>query len=362
MRRTAASIRRALLAWFDREARDLPWRRTRDPYCVWLSEILLQQTRIDQGLPYYERFLDAFPTVEALAAATEDHVLKLWEGLGYYSRARNLHKAARLVAQGTSGETGPEFPRTAQGWQALPGVGRYTAGAIASIVFGERVSVLDGNVKRVLARLFDIAECIDTAATIHRLWTLAGDLVPPGRPGDFNQAMMELGALVCTPRAPRCVQCPLRKTCAALAAGTQLERPVRRPKKAPRRQELVVAAILKNGRYLLGKRPPTGLLAGLWEFPSGPIEKGETHERALTRIAENMLGIAIEPGGSIATVQHAYTHLRVTMSVYACRHIAGKPRPNAHALLKWVTRKELARYPLPKANHKFLPLLIGPTA
>ncbi|NIA14992.1 MAG: A/G-specific adenine glycosylase [Nitrospiraceae bacterium] len=357
MKKLTPSIRRALLAWFDREARDLPWRHTRDPYRIWLSEILLQQTRIDQGLPYYERFVEAFPTVEALAAAPEDRVLKLWEGLGYYSRARNLHKAARQVAQSASEETGPEFPQTAEGWQALPGVGRYTAGAIASIAFGERVPVLDGNVKRVLARLFDITACVDTTTTLHRLWTLAGDLVPPGRPGDFNQAMMELGALVCTPRAPHCAQCPLRKTCAALAADTQLERPVRRPKKAPKRQELVVAAILKNGRYLLGKRPPAGLLAGLWEFPSGPVEKGETHEQALTRIAETTLEIQIEASGLIATVQHAYTHLRVTMNVYACRHTAGKPQANAHAKLKWVARKDLSRYPLPKANHKFLPLL-----
>ena len=236
-------------------------------------------------------------------------------------------------------------------------MGRYTAGAIASIAFGERVPVLDGNVKRVLARLFDIAECADDTLTLHRLWALAGELVPPGRPGDFNQAMMELGALICTPRAPRCDECPLRKTCAALAAGTQLERPVRRPKKAPKRQELVVVAIAKNGRYLLGKRPPTGLLAGLWEFPSGLVEQGESHEQALARVAETTLGIRIEAGGLIATVQHAYTHLRVTMSVYACRHTSGKPRANAHAELKWIARKDLDDYPLPKANHKFLPLL-----
>ena len=350
---TTASVRRALLAWFRREARDLPWRRTRDPYRIWLSEVMLQQTRIDQGLPYYKRFIAAFPTVRALAAAKEDQVLKQWEGLGYYSRARNLHRAAQVIVEERDGA----FPETAAHWQRLPGVGPYTAGAVASMAFDERTPVVDGNVKRVLSRLYDIDACIDQTATQRRLWALAEDLVPARRPGDFNQALMELGARVCVPRGPRCAACPVRAVCAARAAGTQHDRPVRRPRKPARREEIVVAAIRKNGRYLLGKRPAGGLLGGLWEFPGGKIEPGETHEAALVREAREELGIRIRVKGLVAAVRHAYTHLRVTLHVYHCEHSGGAVRARAHDELKWIRRNQLSRYPLPKANHKFLDLL-----
>jgi len=347
-------IRRPLLAWFRREKRDLPWRRTCAPYSVWLSEIMLQQTRVEQGTPYYERFLDAFPTVEALAQATEDEVLKLWEGLGYYTRARNLHKAARLIVHKQDGV----FPRRAAEWIQLPGVGRYTAGAIASIAFGERVAVLDGNVKRVLSRLFDIEDCVDETRTQDRLWSIAEALVPRGAPGDFNQGMMELGARICLPRNPHCSSCPLGKVCAARVSGTQDQRPVRRPKKETPHQEIVVAAICKNGWYLLGKRPAKGLLAGLWEFPGTTIKPGENHLQALRRMGKEDLGLGLRAGQLFGTVTHAYSHLRVTLHVYACRQESGTPQPKAHDVLKWVPRSRLSQYALPKANHKFLHLLV----
>ena len=347
------ALRRSLVAWFRREARDLPWRRTRDPYAVWLSEIMLQQTRVDQGTPYYERFLAAFPDVHALADATDDQVLKLWEGLGYYTRARNLHRAARIIAH----ERGGRFPSTAEEWQALPGVGRYTAGAIASIAFGERVAVLDGNVIRVLTRVYNIDELSDAPATRKILWELAESLVPAKAPGDFNQAMMELGARVCTPRNPLCETCPVRRVCDAHALGVQELRPVRNAKRSTPHQEHVVAIIVRRGRYLLAKRPAHGLLGGLWEFPSGEVYAGETHGRALRRILREAFGVKIIAGPHIATVTHAYSHFKVTLNVYSCSLEGGEPSPRIHVESKWVPRAHFARYAFPKANHKFLEFL-----
>ncbi|MEA3365847.1 MAG: A/G-specific adenine glycosylase, partial [Candidatus Hydrogenedentes bacterium] len=350
---TVRRIRRALLAWYSRNARELPWRSTRDPYAVWVSEIMLQQTRIDQGTPYFTRFMDAFPTVQALAAASEDAVLKQWEGLGYYSRARNLHRAAKAVVSEQEGA----FPETAEGWRALPGVGRYTAGAIASIAFNEPVPVLDGNVKRVLTRLLDITQPIDQSRTEQRLWALVEALVSPRRPGDFNQAMMELGAMVCVPKAPLCTTCPLRKVCRSAARGTQTERPVKRKKAATPHYEIVVAAIEKNERFLLGKRPPKGLLGGLWEFPGGAAQSGETHKQALKREIREKLGVGIRVGGLAAVVNHAYSHFKVTLNVYRCTVESGTPQPKSHTALKWVPRAHFDRYAFPKANHKFLDVL-----
>jgi A/G-specific adenine glycosylase len=331
----------------------MPWRRNRDPYSVWLSEIIFQQTRIDQGTPYYERFIAAFPDVEALASAPDDAVLKLWEGLGYYTRARNLHKAARVIVH----ERASRLPETAAEWEQLPGVGRYTAGAIASIAFGERVPVLDGNVKRVLSRLYDIADNIDDAATLDRLWSLADDLTPQRAPGDFNQAIMELGARICAPKIPLCETCPVRTRCQARAAGTQHQRPVRRAKKAVPHYEIVIAAIRKNGRYLVGKRPASGLLGGLWEFPGGKVHSGETHECALRRAAIEEIGVEVKVGGLVASVNHAYSHFRVTVNVYRCEALSGTPKARTHTELKWVAPSQFDRYAFPKVNHKFLALL-----
>lgn len=349
-RRTA--FRRRMITWFRKHARDLPWRGTRDPYRVWVSEIILQQTRVDQGTPYIERFLKRFPTVEALSRAKPDEVLKLWEGLGYYSRARNLHRAAIEVVNAGNG-----LPRSAQDWTALPGVGRYTAGAIASIAFDEPAPVLDGNVKRVYSRLLDLELCADEPAATELLWQLAEELVRGKSSGDFNQAVMELGASVCLPRAPQCDLCPVADLCLSKSRGTQEARPVRRPRKPVPHKEIVVAAIRKNGRYLLGKRPADGLLGGLWEFPGGKVEAGEDHERALMREVLEELGIEVAVGGLVACVNHAYSHFKVTLNVYACRHVSGMPRPNAHTELKWIPPSRFSEFAFPKANHKFLDLL-----
>lgn len=348
-----AAFRRSLLRWYDRNARVLPWRDDPDPYVVWVSEIALQQTRVDQGTPYILRFLEAFPTVEALAAAPLDDVLKIWEGLGYYSRARNLHKAARVVVD----KWPEEWPESAEAWRCLPGIGRYTAGAIASIAFGEKTPAVDGNVMRVLARVTRLTRSIDDSKTIEDLWVLAGRLVQGKSPGAFNQAMMELGAKVCKPKNPDCEVCPVQKHCAAYEFGMQHRLPKRKPKKKVPHHEIVVAAICKNGRYLLGQRPPKGLLGGLWEFPGGKVEAGETHERALRREIREELGIGVRIGGLVASVNHAYSHFKVTLNVYKCAHTSGTPLANAHTQLKWVLPRDFNRYAFPKANHKFLKLL-----
>jgi len=345
-----AGFRRRLLAWFRRNARNLPWRRTRDPYRIWVSEILLQQTRIEAVIPYYNRFIETFPTVAALAAAGQDEVLKAWEGLGYYSRARHLHAAARILVD----ECGGRFPKTSEGWRKLPGVGPYTAAAVASIAFGEPAPALDGNVQRVLARLFAVTSRIDKSATRRHLRWLAEALISPKAPGDFNQAMMDLGASICTPKRPRCRECPVRRYCRAYATGRQEDLPVRRAGKAIPHHEIVAAVIRKNGRFLLGKRPEGGMLAGLWEFPGGKVEPGETHEQALVREVKEETGIEVRVGGRIATVDHAYSHFTIRLHAYACEHVAGKPRKLYHTELKWVPRSRLKRYALPAANRKFL--------
>jgi len=349
----APSLRKSLLRWFREEARDLPWRKTGDPYRIWLSEVLLQQTRVDQGLPYYNRFLEALPTLEALADAPEDQVLKLWEGLGYYTRARNLHKAARQVMD----QYGGKLPEQAELLQLLPGVGKYTAGAISSIAFGERAPVVDGNVKRVLSRLFDIAQSIDDTAVDKKLWAMADALVPESDPGDFNQAMMELGARICTPKKPDCGSCPVATDCEAYRRGVQEKRPVRRAKKTVPHKEIVVAVIEKDGRYLLGKRGTEGMLAGLWEFPGGKLETGESHQEALVRECQEELGVDVSVGGMIASVNHAYTHLKVTLNVYRCTIKSGKPKSKVHTELTWVAPEQFDDYAFPKGNHKFLDLL-----
>ena len=349
--RRATSFRRSLLAWYRKEARDLPWRRTKDPYSVWLSEIMLQQTRVEQGLPYYQRFLDAFPTVKDLASASEDRVLKLWEGLGYYSRARNLHEAARRVArEGT-------FPTTASAWQDLPGVGRYTAGAIASITLDERVPVVDGNVIRVLTRLLDIEACTNEGSAKDLLWAVAGELVPRKAPGDFNQALMELGARICAPRAPECSSCPVLRHCLARERGVQDLRPVRRPKAKTPHREMVVGAVRRRGRYLVLRRPADGLLGGLWELPGGAVRNGESHEQALARTLRDEFGLRTRVKGLIASVNHAYSHFRVTLNVYGCDDVEGTPKPASHTDAKWLFPSDFQRYAFPKGHHKFLHLL-----
>lgn len=347
------SIRRRLLKWFDANARDLPWRRTRDPYAIWLSEIMLQQTQVETVKAYYARFLKRLPTVRDFAGARLDTVLKLWEGLGYYTRARNAHRAAKQVVKDFDGE----FPGTVEDLQRLSGVGRYTAGAIASIAFGVRAPLVDGNVVRILCRIFCLHGNPALPAMQKRLWALASDLVPMRRPGDFNEAMMELGATLCRRQSPDCALCPLKTLCQAYQQGVQMELPQRIKRKARPRVHVAVGVIYRRGRVLIDKRKPEGLLGGLWEFPGGKKKSGESYEQALTREVREELDIEIQVKDRLIVVDHAYTHFEVQLHVYACEFVSGQPKCLGCTDIKWVFPSQLGRYAFPTANRKIFPVI-----
>ena len=347
------AFRAQLLAWYDQHAAALPWRSSRDPYRIWLSEIMLQQTQIETVKPYYAAFTDAYPTVHDLAAAPLDDVLKLWEGLGYYSRARNLHKAAQTVAFQMDGT----FPTTAEGLRQLPGIGPYTAGAVASIAYNEPAPVLDGNVIRVLTRLDDIDRNVSETAVKNELWALAASLVPADRPGDYNQALMELGQTICRPKNPLCADCPLQTHCAAFASGTQLQRPVKR-KKAPTPHYDVAAGMVWNdaGQVLIAQRPLDGLLGGLWEFPGGKQEDGETLEACLKRELSEELAIEVEVGEVFTVVKHAFTHFKITLHAFTCTYVDTGTPPQTLGVrdYAWVMPDALDRYSFGKADRQVI--------
>ncbi len=307
---------------------------------------MAQQTRLETVIPYYQRWLARFPTIQALAAAPQQEVLALWEGLGYYSRARNLHAAARQVVA----EHGGQLPADPAALRRLPGIGRYTAGAIASLAFGRDEPVVDGNVKRVLSRVFDVSQPVDTAAGEQRIWDLAAEHLPPGHAADYNQALMDLGARVCLPRNPACGECPLQTQCRACALGNQSERPVTKPKAIIPHITVVAAVIRRNGRVLLAQRPAGGLLGGLWEFPGGKVEDGESLPAALQREIQEELAAAIEVGGELGVYQHAYSHYRVTLHAFECTLIEGTPRPLVAQALRWARPAELPDYPMGKLD------------
>ncbi len=346
-----------LLHWYDQHAAPLPWRASRDPYRIWLSEIMLQQTQVETVKAYYTRFLEAYPQVERLATAPLSAVLKLWEGLGYYSRARNLHKTAQLVVE----RYGGRFPDTAAGLRELPGIGRYTAGAIASIAYGAVTPVLDGNVMRIFARLTDLPDDITQPAVLAHLWALAEAWVPPERPGDYNQALMELGRTVCKPRKPLCAACPLRAHCRACAAGTQTQRPVKAKKAATPHYD-VTAGIIRgaDGRILIAQRPPEGLLGGLWEFPGGKQEPGETLPECLRRELREELAIEVDVGALFVVVKHAFTHFKITLHTFVCQHTGGEPQRLGVHDFAWVNEADLlaqTHYSFGKADREVLAAL-----
>ena len=342
------AIAQRILAWYADNARDLPWRRTHDPYRIWVSEIMLQQTRVEAVLSYYDHWLDAFPTVAELAAASQQRVLQLWEGLGYYSRARNLHRAAQVVCA----EHGGRLPNTVEDLQQLSGIGRYTAGAIASIAFGERAPVVDGNVKRVLARVFNLEVDIRSTAAEKLLWEIAAQLVPAESAGDFNQALMELGARVCSPNLPRCNQCPLKGICHAQKLGLQSERPVRSEKAALPSHIEIVAVLRWNGRVLLIHRPPDGLLGGMWRFPGGRIKAGNSDISFLRNEIARIFGIQVKVGARIQTVQHAYTHFKVTVHAHECALSPTTSPPDTLPNSHWTSAADLATYPMGKVDRQ----------
>ncbi|MEJ5359970.1 MAG: A/G-specific adenine glycosylase [Desulfobacterales bacterium] len=348
-----ARIRRRLLAWYDRRRRHLPWRRTGDPYRIWVSEVMLQQTRVETVIAYYARFLRRYPTIARLAEAAPEEVLKAWEGLGYYARARNLHRAARILRE----RHGGSFPADPESFRALPGVGDYTAAAVYSIAFGRPLAVVDGNVRRVLARVLALPLPVDSAPGARRLRETADRLLSPRRPGDFNQAVMELGALVCTPRRPGCPGCPILDHCRAGRRGEASVYPRKRPSHPLPTVPVAVGVVFKNGRVLVTRRPEEGLLGGLWEFPGGKIEPGEDPREACRREIAEETGLAVEVGEPLALIRHAYSHFRVELHAFRCRYLGGRVRRKRALAHRWLPPARLGELAFPRANQRLLPLL-----
>jgi len=347
-------VRGALLDWFARHKRDLPWRRTRDPYAILLSETMLQQTRVETVIPYYERFLARFPTVFALADAEPDEVTRLWSGLGYYSRARNLHAAARKLAA----EHGGELPREVDALRELPGVGRYTAGAVASIAFDRPAPIVDGNVARVLARLLDLRDDVTSPSGRQRLWEEADALARGPHPGDLNQALMELGALICTPRAPKCLLCPLREPCRGLAAGDPEALPVKKKPREPKPIEATAALITRAGKLLAVRRPPAGLLGGLWDLPGGDLASKEPALGGLERALRERLGIALASTAELGVVRHQFTHRSLRLHVFRGEAKPGRVARSHYDAHRWLTRAAFEQLGLSAVARKALALCV----
>ncbi|MFQ5790809.1 MAG: A/G-specific adenine glycosylase [Acidobacteriota bacterium] len=336
------SFQRRLLSWYRRHRRVLPWREQVGPYRVWVSELMLQQTQVKTVVPYFERFVERFPDVHALAAADEQDVLAMWSGLGYYRRAKALHRAARQIVRGGRGR----FPETLEGWLALPGVGRYTAGAILSIAFGKRLPVLDGNVARVLSRVFLLR------GERAMLWKKAEELVPQSAVSEFNQALMELGALVCTPRKPRCLVCPVRNLCAARQRGLQESLPERLPRRPSVAVALAAAVVEQRGKVLLYRRQEEELMRDLWELPGGSCGPDEAPRLAVAREARERYGVDVEPLEELARIRHSIMNRKIVLHAFEARlrgGAGGNGPPYA-----WVGPKQLSAYPVSSMTLKVL--------
>ena len=351
-----------LLGWWNDHGRhDIPWKRTSsgerpapdqplDPYPIWIAEVMLQQTQLAVMLPYWHLWMARFPTVTDLAAASLEQVRMLWQGLGYYSRARRLHQAAQQLSARS-------WPRDLEEWMALPGIGRTTAGSILSSAFNAPVPILDGNVRRVLARLkaHDRPPSRDQAL----FWQWSCELLDPHRPRDFNQALMDLGATLCTPRQPLCDACPWQWQCAAYAAGEPSRWPVSEQRKPVPHQVIGVGVVLNSaGEVLIDQRLEEGLLGGLWEFPGGKHEPGETIEACIARELAEELAIEVAVGEELICVDHAYSHKRLRFVVHLCRWVSGEPKPLASQQVRWVMPGDLRIYPFPAANSRIIDALL----
>ncbi|MDA0709743.1 MAG: A/G-specific adenine glycosylase [bacterium] len=346
-------IVQALLSWYRANKRDMPWRQTRDPYHILLSEFMLQQTQVDTVIPYYHRFLELFPTVHDLAGANQDRVLKAWEGLGYYARARNLHRAAKAISE----EYGGAVPDRYEVLKTLPGFGPYTTAAVLSIAFGKDHAVLDGNVIRVLTRLFNIADDVTRASVKKALWAKAESLLPKGLAGDYNQAIMELGAVLCTPRNPVCKSCPLAQSCQAHRAGIQESLPVKAAKKARPHHTLGAAIVWRKNKVLITQRPQEGLLGGMWEFPAATQKAPESLQETCLRGALETVGIRVQILNRFRSVEHAFTHFSITLHAFQCRHVKNKTQALSCDNFAWVSLPELSDYALSRTSRKLADLL-----
>ncbi|MBI4208337.1 MAG: A/G-specific adenine glycosylase [Deltaproteobacteria bacterium] len=343
----ALKIRKGLIQWYRKHRRDLPWRQNKDPYRIWLSEVMLQQTQVDTVIPYYHRFLKRFPTVQSLAKAPLDDLLARWSGLGYYSRARSLHRAAQIVVNEKKGE----WPSDLEGWMRLPGIGRYTAGAILSIAFEKRVPILDGNVMRVLCRLFALDGDPRAEPLNSRLWKLAEEILPRKNLGDFNQSLMELGAMVCTPVSPQCLLCPCRSLCKAFASGDVERFP--RPKKqaSTLHVQMAAAAVRMNGKFFLQKRREGEVLGGLWEFPVVEFKGRKNLESQLQKeLSQKFLGPFLSSQHRGA-VQHSIMNRRLKVDVYEFDWPMGRVAESNEGS-QWFELKDLKKIPISSLHRK----------
>ncbi len=342
-----------LLEWYQANKRDLPWRRTKDTYAVWVSEVMLQQTQVTTVMPYFQRFLERFPTIRHLEQGSEQEVLKLWEGLGYYSRARNLYRAVQKVLN----EYGGKIPSTPEAFQKLPGVGPYIAAAVLSIVRNIPLPAVDGNVLRVYSRFQGMDDDLRKNTTRNHISQQLKAIIPSEASGDFNQALMELGALICTPKTPQCSVCPLNKHCVAFTTNRVDRYPYKTPTGKVPEYRVSIGIILKNKKFYIQRRPSKGHLGGLWEFPGGKAQKDETPEQALHRECGEELGCKIEIIKPLPVVRHAYSHFKIKMIPFICHLKSKDVHPKEHQPFLWITIDELDGYPFPGANHKFFPLL-----
>jgi len=342
-------IQTKLLQWFKKNGRDLPWRKTRDPYAIWVSEIMLQQTQVTTVIPYYQKFIKSFPTIHHLAKSDLSKVLKVWEGLGYYSRARNLHRASQIVLTRFHGK----IPETLKDLLDLPGIGRSTAGSILSFAFHKDAPILDGNAKRVLSRLFAVSSNPVKSKTEGLLWQISESLIPKGFSNPFNQALMDLGSMLCTPKDPQCPRCPLHRFCKGRASGEPERFPTKRLKKSVPHVESVSAVIKKDGRVLLNQRPPAGFLGGLWEFPNWRIKGKKIQKQQLKNQMNREVGLSINVKESIGTFHQTYSHFKLTLHVFHCQHLNGKGKG------KWVLIRNLALYPMSRIHRRIAEMIVG---
>ena len=353
--RARASLRKRLLAWFDRHRRDFPWRRDRDAYRIWVSEVMLQQTQAAVVVPYFERFIESFPTVDALAAADEQTVLRLWEGLGYYRRAHALHAAARQLV-GVHASRVPDDPDILDG---MPGLGRYTRNAILSQAFDRRLPILEANSQRVFSRWYGYREDPRLGPARARLWQRAEQLLPLRRAGDFNQAVMELGAMVCTAARPLCSNCPVSAYCRACHLGIQDKIPPRSRSAPIVRVKETAVVIWKKQAVLLVRRPPTGRWAGMWEFPHGEKEPNETHEEASLRHVQELTGLKVSLGPELTSLSHSIMRFHITVMCFEARHKSGRFHSSFYQQGRWVRPNQLASFPVSAPQRRLAQLLAG---
>ncbi|RMF58589.1 MAG: A/G-specific adenine glycosylase [Calditrichaeota bacterium] len=350
---TIKKLQQNLLSWYQQNKRQLLWREKNNPYLIWVAEVMLQQTQVSTAEPYYRRFIQRFPTVERLASAHLDEVLKLWEGLGYYARARNLHKAAKIVLDEYQGNVPDDY----HSFKTLPGVGDYIASAVMSISFGQPYAVVDGNVKRVLSRLGTLPFPVNDTRFTKQYQQIADQLLERNHPGEYNQAIMELGALICRPQKPLCEECPVNELCVSFLTNRQTEFPKRKQKAKIPTQKVSVGVVLKEGKVLITRRKENGLLGGLWEFPGGKIKVGETSEDACIREIKEEVDLEVDIISHLKRIYHTYSHFKLIMDVYLCEYKSGDVMLSGATEYRWIHPNEIHKYPFPKANIKFFDVL-----